>query len=268
YGHGEGGAGKRGSRALYGGHAHVGAMIYYGDNWPDEYRGHLFTHNLHGRQMNRQVNKRFGSGYETVHSGSDHLLVPDSRFMGVELKYGPDGAVYMTDWQDQQHCHNTREEIWDRSDGGIYRMAWEKTWKPAAVDLRKRSTGELVELLFHRNEWYGRTARRILQERGDQTVVPVLRKALREGKTAVGVLRALWALHAVGAEVPVGLLDHADEAVRAWAVRLTAQTGKFPGSKAVAMAANDPSQMVRLALASALADLDESHRWEAAEALA
>ena len=30
YGHGEGGAGEAGSRALYGGHSHVGTMIYLG----------------------------------------------------------------------------------------------------------------------------------------------------------------------------------------------------------------------------------------------
>src|ERR1051326_2208617 len=33
---------------LGGGHAHVGAMIYLADNWPAEYRGHLFPLNLHG----------------------------------------------------------------------------------------------------------------------------------------------------------------------------------------------------------------------------
>jgi len=30
-------------------HAHIGMMIYQADNWPAEYRGHLFTLNLHGR---------------------------------------------------------------------------------------------------------------------------------------------------------------------------------------------------------------------------
>ena len=65
YDSGEGGAGKPGTTAVYGGHSHVGTMIYLGDNWPDIYRDHLFTHNLHGHQMNHQVNVRQGSGYET-----------------------------------------------------------------------------------------------------------------------------------------------------------------------------------------------------------
>src|SRR5688572_2047372 len=31
-----------------GGHAHTGCMIYLGHNWPEQYRGKLFTINLHG----------------------------------------------------------------------------------------------------------------------------------------------------------------------------------------------------------------------------
>ncbi|MFM7751032.1 MAG: PVC-type heme-binding CxxCH protein, partial [Opitutaceae bacterium] len=47
YDSGEGGAGAPGTSAVYGGHSHVGTMIYLGDNWPANYRDHLFTHNLH-----------------------------------------------------------------------------------------------------------------------------------------------------------------------------------------------------------------------------
>ena len=50
-------------------------------------------------------------------------------------------------------------------------MAWAETWKPVAVDLHRAQTGVLVENLFRRNEWYSRTARRVLQERGDMDAV-------------------------------------------------------------------------------------------------
>jgi putative membrane-bound dehydrogenase-like protein len=51
YDSGEGGAGKPGTTAVYGGHSHVGTMIYLGDNWPAIYRDKLFTHNLHGNRL-------------------------------------------------------------------------------------------------------------------------------------------------------------------------------------------------------------------------
>lgn len=268
YGHGEGGAGKAGSRALYGGHSHVGTMIYLGDNWPEEYRDHLFTHNLHGRQMNQQINKRLGSGYETVHAGYDQLYVADTRFMGVELKYGPDGAVYMIDWQDQQHCHSANVAVWDRTDGGMYRMSWEETYEPEKVDLGKATSEELVGRLFDRNEWYSRMARRLLQERGDKEVVRKLQDDLLTAQGSHHVLRAAWALHSMGAEVPRSLLAHQNEHVRAWAIRLRAQAGALPMKEALDLCANDDSGLVRLALASAMNSLEPEDCWKVAEALA
>ena len=51
------------SDALGGGHAHSGLMIYLADNWPEEYYGHLFMLNFHGRRINQDVlERRKGSG--------------------------------------------------------------------------------------------------------------------------------------------------------------------------------------------------------------
>ena len=43
----------------------------------------------------------------------------------MDLQYGPDGAVYVIDWYDQQHCHNPNTEQWDRSNGRIYRIQYD-----------------------------------------------------------------------------------------------------------------------------------------------
>ncbi len=82
---------------MYGGHSHVGTMIYLGDNWPSQYRNHLFTHNLHGHQLNHQINRREAGGYNTVHAGYDVLFCADQQYIGVDLQVGPDGAVYFSD---------------------------------------------------------------------------------------------------------------------------------------------------------------------------
>ena len=131
YDSGEGGAGKPGTTAVYGGHSHVGTMIYLGDNWPAIYRDQLFTHNLHGHQINHQVNVRQGSAYETFHAGFDLMYAPDPAYVPVDLQYGPDGAVYVIDWTDKQHCHNPRGETWDRSNGRVYRISSAETYRPA-----------------------------------------------------------------------------------------------------------------------------------------
>jgi putative membrane-bound dehydrogenase-like protein len=68
-----------------GGHAHVGAMVYLGDNWPDAYRNGLFTCNLHGNRVNNDVLQRSGSGYAARH-GKDLILANDTWFRGRELQ--------------------------------------------------------------------------------------------------------------------------------------------------------------------------------------
>ncbi|MCB1094386.1 MAG: DUF1080 domain-containing protein [Verrucomicrobiae bacterium] len=268
YGHGEGGAGKPGSRALYGGHSHVGTMIYLGSNWPATYRNQLFTHNLHGHQMNRQMNVRRGSGYETLHAGSDQLFTEDPQFIGVDLKYGPDGGVYMIDWVDNQHCHTNNVESWDRSNGRLYRMHWKDTYKPTKINLAAKTTPELVEMVTSKDEWYSRTARRLLQERADSTAVPLIDGSLAKTSGTPETLRLLWARHLVTGEAPpASAFSHKAEEVRAWAITLSGDGQTLPAARLQEMAASDPSSMVRLALASALPRFGNADRWKLAETL-
>jgi putative membrane-bound dehydrogenase-like protein len=278
YDSGEGGAGKPGTNAVYGGHSHVGTMVYLGDNWPEIYRDHVFTLNLHGAQLNHQEVVRQGSGYEVLHAGFDLLHSSDPQYLGVDLQYGPDGAAYITDWADKQHCHTPRDEQWDRSNGRIYRLSWAATFKPVTVNLGAMSDSELVGFHTHRNEWHVRTARKILQERAanGKLSVPALAplRAMASDADAVTALRGLWTLHVTGVLDDAGLnqaLAHGDDRVRAWAVQLgteTAGKSRFTADVLVALATKDPSATVRRALASALPMLTDQARWDTGTALA
>ena len=278
YDSGEGGAGKKGTDAVYGGHSHVGTMVYLGDNWPEIYRDHIFTNNLHGRQMNHQEAFRQGTGYEVFHAGYDILHVPEFQSVNVDLQYGPDGAVYVIDWWDNQHCHNPATEIWDRTNGRVYRLAWAETFRPVTVDLAKKTDAELVALHTHRNEWFVRTARRILQERAaagklDRAALEPLR-VMTTSADAVTALRGLWTLHVTGSLDDAGLVRafaHADDRVRGWAVALATEapgTPRIPAEALLAAAEKDPSSLVRRSLASALPALPPADRWKIGAALA
>jgi len=114
---------------LGGGHAHCGAMIYLGDNWPDAYRGKLFTLNFHGRRMNIERLEReqiapsqFGSGYVARHEG-DAFFAADPWFRGLDLTYGPDGGVFVLDWSDTGECHEGTGV--HRTSGRIYKITYE-----------------------------------------------------------------------------------------------------------------------------------------------
>jgi putative membrane-bound dehydrogenase-like protein len=278
YGHGEGGAGKPGSRSVYGGHSLVGSMIYLGDNWPDNYRDHLFTHNLHGHQINHQINLKEGSGYNTVHAGKDVLYSPEPTYVAVELKYGPDGSVFFSDWVDLQHCHNPVSEQWDRGNGRLYRMAWADTFKPVKVDLENATDGELVQYQLHRNDWYSRIARRLLSERANRgELSPETKNQLEELATrhedASRRLRGLWALHGIGGlsdSLGKKILEDENEYVRAWTIQLLTddrEESRSLRNRFLALAKTDPSPVVRLYLASAIQRLPASTGWKLIEFL-
>lgn len=149
---------------LGGGHAHCGAMIYLGDNWPDEYRGKLFTFNFHGRRLNVEKLERHESGYIGKHE-PDFAHFGDPWFRGMDLTYGPDGGVYVLDWSDTGECHeNTGVH---RTSGRIFKIVYgDEETSEADARLRKLinqfdnlSGFELAVLHRHANEWFVRQAR-------------------------------------------------------------------------------------------------------------
>ncbi len=256
----------QGTSSAGGGHAHCGAMIYLGDNWPSPYRNQLFMNNVHGNRVNNDLLEPHGSGY-IGHHGPDLLLANDRWFRGINLKYGPDGAVYLIDWYDRNACHRTNPEIWDRTNGRVYRVRYGEL--PARqVNLEELSETELLALQAHDNEWYVRTSRRILQQRG---LSAAGREALRAqlSQPDVGqILRVLWTLHAaagVDDATTLELLAAPDPYVRAWAIQLAFEDREVsPAIRSACekLAVADPSPIVRLYLASAAQRLPPEARWE------
>lgn len=257
-----------------GGHSHAGTMVYLGDNWPARYRNGVFMNNIHGRRINHDVPARAGSGYTASH-GPTLMRSRDRWYMGIALRYGPDGAVYAADWSDTDSCHsrpNTRKET-----GRIHRIShgtprWDR------IDVATLRDRELVQRQLHANDWHVRHARRLLQERaaagGDMTAVHTeLRRIFAEHPEVTRQLRALWALHVTGGLTPAFLtaqLEHPSEYVRAWAVQLLCEDRAPPApalERFARLAAMDPSPLVRLYLASALQRIEPAQRWTIAAGL-
>jgi putative membrane-bound dehydrogenase-like protein len=272
---------------LGGGHAHVGMTIYLGQQWPVAYRGRLLTLNQHGRRMNVERLERQGSGYVARHE-PDILRAGDPWFRGVEVTYGPDGAVYLVDWSDTGECHeNTGVH---RNSGRIYRVTYGQPASPK-VDLPHASLTDLVRLQEQPNEWFVRASRRELIDRaakGDDVRAAIEQLCpLATAEDAVIRLRAMWTLNALGAasrDQLVAMLADPDEHVRTWGVRLLTDlmpldtaTGLSRNEGAAVdaqlldlllkLAGDEHSGLVRLALASTLARLPTAVRPRLAEAL-
>jgi len=259
--------GNNRSDSAGGGHAHAGAMIYLGDQWPEKYRNQIFMNNIHGARLNQDQLTPQGSGY-VGNRAPDFLLANDSWSQIINLQLGPDGQMYMIDWYDKNQCHRHEVEVHDRTNGRIFRVSYGDA-KAASVDLKKLSSPELVKLQLHKNDWYVRHARRVLQERGpDPAVTQALVEMAFNHADETRRLRGLWALHAIHAfgeeQIAVGLSNDSPY-VRAWTIQLALEN-KQPSGATLAtlarLAKDDPSPVVRLYLASAADRLPLEKRWD------
>jgi putative membrane-bound dehydrogenase-like protein len=272
--------GKPETLALGGGHAHCGILVYRGGAFPKEYENAIFLCNVHGRRINHDVLRPRGSGYAASHA-ADFLIAADPWFMGVTLRTGLDGSVYVSDWSDTGECHTYKPNT---STGRIYRIRHEsagpdRTQAATPGDLTRLSDDELVVLQRHPNDAVVTLARRVLQERaakpgwrGEAARSRLRQLALDPLATTPLRLRGLWACHVTGGVSTDDLLRLLEDPrpsdgrdyLRSWAIRLLCEPGtpdERVRGRLRELARSDPSPVVRLELASALQRLPLEHRW-------
>ena len=320
------------TNALGGGHAHCGLAIYQSSLFPPTYRNQLFFGNLHGHRLVANYTDVHASTYIGKHA-ADFLRANDMHFIPVTQKVGPDGALYVSDWSDQQICHRGSNAIenWDRSNGRLYRITYgaerlrpagslsrpaedrsvanasaavERTgtasggtpnaahetralqFPAAPFDLAEESDETLAKLAVQtENEWFSRMARKVLMERahsgriseGDEssTVSKNLfsvRASANQSPSETGkVLRAMWALHALGNSLGGGQAfpTYNSEHAYSWAVRLYMDDvpSSENGSELIAPAQSPLTPRIRRELASALQRISQDQRKDLATAL-
>lgn len=260
-------AGNFRSAGAGGGHAHVGAMFYLGNEHWGLDRNSIFMNNIHGHRINEDRLSRAGSGYTASH-GEDFILTNDAWSLWMNFQIAPGGSVFVHDWYDQNQCHNPNPDVHNKTLGRIYKISHEQDeW--VQIDLNEKSDLELVELQLHENEWYVRHARLLLQQRKPgKEVHDALWKILNDNPDVTRKLRALWALHVtagISKEQFLQLLDNEDEYIRSWAIQLMAEDGTLPdgaAEKLASMAADDQSALVRLYIASAVQRIAPEQTWE------
>ncbi|MCB1124309.1 MAG: cytochrome C, partial [Verrucomicrobiae bacterium] len=264
--------------ALGGGHAHCGLALYLADTFPEEFQGDAFFHNLHGHRMIREALNHDGSGYVAQHKPG-FMFANDHDFIGVGVMLGPDGAIYYSDWHDAQTCHHRDVEIWDRSNGRIFRVRYGDK-QPFKFDLQKESDEQLVEKIAHPNSFFARRAQRILQERAHNGTLNLgtaklgLEALASDEEPAEIRLRAIWT------QWVCGLLDEADlltqlqdkdTYVRAWALQFLGEDKDALSPTALSvvesMAKEEDSAVILRYLASLMQRLPLDQRWGIADAI-
>ncbi|RPE08821.1 dehydrogenase [Chitinophaga lutea] len=194
---------------------------------PDKYQGKMIAVNplLNYVQLTRF--EPSGSTFGNV--DEEQILQTDDRwFRPVNVKAGPDGAVYIADWYDSRLSHVDPRDTWHKSSGRIYRLR-NKAGSGALprFDISKFSDQQLIQLLKGDNKWYRQQAQLQFANRKNKAAVPALLPLLNGGN-GQWALEALWAINASGGwtpEVARIALSHTDPHVRSWAVRLAGDGG-------------------------------------------
>jgi putative heme-binding domain-containing protein len=230
-------------------------FIVYGETaFPDSFHGAIIGPSALQRRVHVTKLHPAGSSFHTTEEPF-LLTSSDGWFRPVDLKAGPDGALYVADMYEPRINHVDPRDNWHRDSGRIYRIR-PVTWKPVQpFDLGKQSTDEVVRLLEHPSRWWRDMAKRILGDRKDSSAHSTLRKMLNHSNPQTA-LEALWTLHLCGGldeSTTVRALAHADPHVRRWAVRLTGdakQATATVGAKLAELAASEKNPEVRSQLAS------------------
>jgi len=244
--------------------AYCGVCIYQGDQFPEEYRGHVFMGNIHQNAVNHDRLTPSGSSFKAT-AEKDFLTTSDGWFRPISEQVGPDGALWIGDWYDKYPCYQNAQadpEGVDRERGRIWRVVNVKgesrvstggtkigSRPDTKMDLGALSNTELVKLLEHPNVWQRRMAQRLLTERSDRKAVKdrersvaagllefgSLKTLALNGKTLESRLAALWTLHSAGpmphwSALLEQLMQDSEPAIRAWAVRLTADNLRDRGT--------------------------------------
>ena len=237
-----------------GGRKSSGADIVGTTHFPDEWQGVVIT----GGYINNAVwaleIKDDGSGFALV--DRDPLIKSSSRsFRPVDVKFGPDGSLYICDWYNPIIGHyqaSFRHPDRDKNHGRIWRVTAKgrELTKPPA--LAKATIEELLVQLVSKDRWTRQFAKRALGGRNGEEVARAVEKWRIDArpnehamKEALGVLQSheiineQVLLNVALSENP-GARAYAASAIGRWADRL-----KDPVSMLLQLAV-DPNPRVRL----------------------
>ncbi|MDA0195017.1 MAG: c-type cytochrome [Bacteroidetes bacterium] len=238
------------------------AWIKYEDNsLPERYHGKMVA--INPLQSYLQLTRLETNGSTFRNIDEERILeTPDHWFRPVDIKSGPDGAIYISDWYDSRLSHVDPKDTWHKKSGRIYRLKSKGTPNSRFdLDLNKVSEDELINALSSQSKWFRQQAQRQFADRKDPQLTAKLLPLL-DSENEQTVLEGLWALNLSGAfdgSVSLIALNHDDPYVRMWAVRLIGDSHQVTSNQALVLIRMSDSELhteVRSQLAATAKRID------------
>jgi putative heme-binding domain-containing protein len=201
-----------------------GLEIIRSEHFPKEWQGNLITCDFRANRVVRFSVEEQGSAYVTKEM-PDLIRSTNVAFRPIDVKLGPDGALYIADWSNPIIQHGEvdfRDPRRDHEHGRIWRLTAKGrplVKKPALV---QASNGELFEQLLSPNNFNREKAKRVLTERGPNILADLSQWTAKQ-TAEKSLLEALWMHQAIDVAEPVllgKLLEAKDGRIRAAATRV------------------------------------------------
>ncbi|NND06718.1 MAG: dehydrogenase [Saprospiraceae bacterium] len=196
-----------------------GGTHYGGDLFPQAYQGNVFTGEVMGNLVHRdvitlssdEVSYVAQRGEQDQHS--EFLVSSDPWFRPAHFTVGPDGALYVVDMY-RQHIEtplSIPEDLKEEMDfmrgsdqGRVYRIVPKGTSTKLPLDVLQatNSPAQYVEWLTHPNQWYRLHGQRLLLELQNTSVLPQVQGLFDDHLDPRTRLHALYVLEGMDALSP------------------------------------------------------------------
>src|SRR5690242_10366531 len=192
----------------HGSTAIAGITYYAADHFPAEYRDTVFVGNVVTNRINHDRLEWHGSSPRAIEQ-PDFLRSDDPWFRPVDIKLGPDGALYVADFYNRIIGHYEvplDHPGRDRQRGRIWRIVY-KDGRHQRRDLAHANVDELIAALSDSNLAVRMLAMDQLSDRIGAEAIEPLKKVVAQPASAVARVHAMWVLYRLKALSPEMIAD-------------------------------------------------------------
>ncbi|MEE2641013.1 MAG: PVC-type heme-binding CxxCH protein [Planctomycetota bacterium] len=213
---------------------HCGLEIIGGGHLPDEFEGNMITNDFRANRVCRFVVSENGTSAFSSRQETELIKTRHVAFRPIDVKMGPDGAIYIADWYNPIIQHGEvdfRDPRRDHVHGRIWRLTYKGRKTLKLPDISNGSVEQLLGMLKAKEEWVRLHAKRKLKEKPAGEVTAKLSKWVNElSREEPGfdhhMLEALWtsqSIRMVNEPLLEFALDHPDHRLRAAGIRVAVE---------------------------------------------
>ncbi|MEN9675549.1 MAG: hypothetical protein RIS76_1445 [Verrucomicrobiota bacterium] len=174
----------------------AGLEIIHSPMFPADWQGDVITCDFRAHRVVRFKLTDVGSTFQTKEM-PDLLRSTNVTFRPIDLRLGPDGALYVADWSNPIIQHGEvdfRDPRRDHEHGRIWRVAatGSKGLGTPVLNLSSLSTPQLLDRTLSRSGWEQEQSRVVLRQRGAEKVLPEVGGWLAAQKDPRARLEAMW----------------------------------------------------------------------------